>query len=123
MTSNLGSHLIHEMAEENNYEKMRDAVMDVVGDHFRPEFINRIDERVVFHPLGLEEMRLILRILLKKLRKRLAERELGLELTDAAAEFIANEGYNPAFGARPLKRAIQQLMENLYRKHCYAVIL
>ena len=112
MTSNLGSHLIHEMAEEDNYEKMRDAVMDVVGDHFRPEFINRIDERVVFHPLGLEEMRLILKILLKKLRKRLAERELGLELTDAAAEFIANEGYNPAFGARPLKRAIQQLLEN-----------
>ena len=112
MTSNLGSHIIHEMAEENDYEKMRDAVMDIVGDHFRPEFINRIDERVVFHPLGLEEMRLILKILLKKLVKRLAEREIGFELSAAASEHIANEGYNPAFGARPLKRAIQQLLEN-----------
>ena len=112
MTSNLGSHIIHEMAEENDYEKMRDAVMDIVGDHFRPEFINRIDERVVFHPLGLEEMRLILKILLKKLVKRLAEREIGFELSAAASEYIANEGYNPAFGARPLKRAIQQLLEN-----------
>ena len=112
MTSNLGSHIIHEMAEENDYEKMRDAVMDIVGDHFRPEFINRIDERVVFHPLGLEEMRLILKILLKKLVKRLGEREIGFELSAAASEHIANEGYNPAFGARPLKRAIQQLLEN-----------
>ena len=112
MTSNLGSHLIHEMAEENNYEKMRDAVMDVVGTHFRPEFINRIDEKVVFHPLGKKELRLILDIMLKKLRKRMAQREIGLTLSDAAADYIAEQGYNPAFGARPLNRAIQQHLEN-----------
>ncbi|MBT8141970.1 MAG: ATP-dependent chaperone ClpB [Gammaproteobacteria bacterium] len=112
MTSNLGSHLIHEMADENDYDKMKAAVMDIVGSHFRPEFINRIDEKVVFHPLGKKELRLILDLMLKTLRKRLAEREIGLKLSEAAADYIAEQGYNPAFGARPLKRAIQQHLEN-----------
>jgi len=97
---------------EENYEKMRDAVMEVVGGHFRPEFINRIDEKVVFHPLGRKELRLILGLMLNSLRKRLKARELTMELSDSAMDFVADEGYNPAFGARPLKRAIQQHLEN-----------
>jgi len=112
MTSNLGSDLIQEMATEADYPKMKAAVMDVVGRYFRPEFINRIDDTVVFHPLGSGQIRGIATIQLGLLRRRLAERELGLEVSDAAMDFIAKAGFDPVFGARPLKRAIQHQIEN-----------
>ncbi len=112
MTSNLGSHLIQEMAGEANYERMKAAVMEVVGTHFRPEFINRIDETVVFHPLDQSEIRKIADIQLNNLRQRLAARELGMQITDAALDLLAEAGFDPVYGARPLKRAIQQQVEN-----------
>lgn len=111
MTSNLGSHLIQEMADEE-YEVMKKAVMEVVGGHFRPEFINRIDESVVFHPLGQEQIRNIAGIQISSLSNRLKEKELDLELVDGALDFIASVGYDPVYGARPLKRALQQYLEN-----------
>ena len=112
MTSNLGSQQIQEMAGEENYDQMKAAVMDVVGTHFRPEFINRVDETVVFHPLGREQIRAITTIQIAYLRDRLAERDLGLELTDAALDRLGEAGFDPVYGARPLKRAIQQQLEN-----------
>ncbi|WP_392405378.1 ATP-dependent chaperone ClpB [Cardiobacterium hominis] len=111
MTSNLGSHLIQEM-KYDNYEAMKLAVMEIVSAHFRPEFINRIDETVVFHALGKEHMQGIATIQLARLRKRLAERELGLEISPAALAQLVEVGYDPVFGARPLKRAIQTHLEN-----------
>jgi len=112
MTSNLGSDLIQTLAPEGNYEVMRDAVMDVVGNHFRPEFINRIDEAVVFHPLEKDQIRGIADIQLHMLHERLKERDLALELTDAATTKLVDVGYDPVYGARPLKRAIQRWIEN-----------
>jgi len=112
MTSNLGSQRIQELAGEENYDAMKDAVMEVVGEHFRPEFINRIDDVVVFHPLVLEQIREIVTIQLGGLQKRLAERDITLELTDAALDRLAEAGFDPVYGARPLKRAIQQRIEN-----------
>ena len=112
MTSNLGSNVIQEMAGEENYDRMKAAVMEIVGSHFRPEFINRIDETVVFHPLNRDEIRQIATLVLGGLRKRLAARELTIEFSDAAMDMIADAGYDPVYGARPLKRAIQQLVEN-----------
>ena len=112
MTSNLGSQLIQELAGEENYTKMKEAVMEVVSGHFRPEFINRIDDVVVFHPLGREQIRSITNIQIDYLRKRLAERELGLDLSDAALDRLGEAGFDPVYGARPLKRAIQQQLEN-----------
>ncbi|MEQ9393771.1 ATP-dependent chaperone ClpB [Haliea sp.] len=112
MTSNLGSDLIQEMAGEENYSAMKAAVMGVVGKHFRPEFINRIDETVVFHPLAADQIRGIADIQLHSLRRRLAERELQIEITDAFMDRLAAVGYDPVYGARPLKRAIQHELEN-----------
>jgi len=112
MTSNLGSDIIQEMAGADNYDAMKDAVMNVVGQHFRPEFINRVDETVVFHPLAQSQIRGIATIQLAGLRGRLAERELALELTDEVLDYLAESGFDPVYGARPLKRAIQQLIEN-----------
>lgn len=114
MTSNLGSDVIQTLAgePESRYEDMREAVMGIVGTHFRPEFINRIDEAVVFHPLQKEQIRGIAEIQLQLLHQRLRERELSLELTDAAINKLVDVGYDPVFGARPLKRAIQQWIEN-----------
>ncbi|MFA5630611.1 MAG: ATP-dependent chaperone ClpB [Porticoccaceae bacterium] len=112
MTSNLGSDIIQTLAGEDNYEAMKGAVMGVVGNHFRPEFINRIDEVVVFHPLGKGQIRGIAEIQLDLLRKRLLERGLHLELAEAVLDKICEAGYDPVYGARPLKRAIQQLLEN-----------
>ncbi|OOS00371.1 ATP-dependent chaperone ClpB [Haemophilus paracuniculus] len=112
MTSNLGSHLIQENAETMNYEEMKTLVMSVVGQHFRPEFINRIDETVVFHPLGQEHIRSIAQIQLQRLIKRMAERGYQVSVTDAALDHIGKAGFDPLFGARPLKRAIQQELEN-----------
>ncbi len=111
MTSNLGSHLIQEM-NGGDYEAMKIAVMEVVASHFRPEFINRIDETVVFHALGKEHMQGIANIQLQRLRKRLAERDLGLDISPAALAQLVEVGYDPVFGARPLKRAIQTHLEN-----------
>ena len=112
MTSNLGSHVIQELAGENNYDKMKKSVMDIVGNHFRPEFINRIDEIVVFHPLEKEQIRKIADIQLNELRKRLAEREIGLQISGQVLDKLSDSGFDPVYGARPLKRAIQQYIEN-----------
>ncbi len=112
MTSNLGSHVIQEMAGEENYQAMKDAVMEIVGKHFRPEFINRIDDVVVFHPLSREQIRAITRIQIQYLRDRLQERDMDLELSDAALDKLGEAGFDPVYGARPLKRAIQQQLEN-----------
>ncbi len=112
MTSNLGSHLIQELAAKGDYATMKTAVLDVVGQHFRPEFINRLDEIVVFHPLGRDHIRSIARIQLRHLEKRLAEREIALEVSDEALDVLGEAGFDPVYGARPLKRAIQQQVEN-----------
>ena len=112
MTSNLGSQMIQEMAGEENYQAMKAAVMDVVGKHFRPEFVNRIDDVVVFHPLGREQIQSIATIQVAYLRKRLQSRDMDLELSKSALDQLALAGYDPVYGARPLKRAIQQSIEN-----------
>ncbi|WP_289284333.1 MULTISPECIES: ATP-dependent chaperone ClpB [unclassified Methylophaga] len=112
MTSNLGSSVIQEMAGEENYDAMKAAVMEIVAQHFRPEFINRVDDVVVFHPLQQAQIRAIAEIQLSHLRARLAEREMKLMLSDEALDLIASEGFDPVYGARPLKRVIQQEIEN-----------
>jgi ATP-dependent Clp protease ATP-binding subunit ClpB len=112
MTSNLGSNVIQELAGEANYDRMKAAVMEIVGQHFRPEFINRVDDVVVFHPLGREHIRRIVDIQLGFLRRRLADRDMGLELDDAASDLLGEAGFDPVYGARPLKRAIQHQLEN-----------
>ncbi|WP_019531151.1 ATP-dependent chaperone ClpB [Dasania marina] len=113
MTSNLGSDIIQELSgSEGGYQQMKDAVMEVVGTHFRPEFINRIDETVVFHPLDRAQIRGIAERQLAILRKRLQDKSLGLELSDAVMDKIVSIGFDPVYGARPLKRAIQQYIEN-----------
>jgi len=112
MTSNLGSQQIQKLAGEDNYAVMKTAVMDVVGDHFRPEFINRVDDMVVFHPLGLDEIRRIVDIQLGHLRARLSERDIGIEISKEAMELLAEAGFDPVYGARPLRRTIQQRLEN-----------
>jgi ATP-dependent Clp protease ATP-binding subunit ClpB len=112
MTSNLGSQRIQELAGASNYARMKAEVLDVVGQHFRPEFMNRIDDVVVFHPLEQEHIRKIVDIQLEYLRRRLGEREIGLALDPAARDRLAQAGFDPVYGARPLKRAIQQQLEN-----------
>ncbi len=112
MTSNLGSDVIQMLAGEENYETMKSAVMDVVSAHFRPEFINRVDETVVFHPLAVEELRGIADIQIALLNSRLAEHDLSLVVTDAVVDKLLDVGFDPVYGARPLKRTIQQLIEN-----------
>jgi ATP-dependent Clp protease ATP-binding subunit ClpB len=111
MTSNLGSARIQGIADEG-YEAMKAAVMEVVGQHFRPEFINRVDDLVVFHPLDREQIRMIAGIQLGHLQKRLEGAGLGMEISDAALDLLAEAGFDPVYGARPLKRAIQQQIEN-----------
>ena len=112
MTSNLGSQVIQELAGEANYARMKAAVMEIVGQHFRPEFLNRVDDVVVFHPLGRDHIRDIVQIQLGYLRKRLRDRDMGLELDAAATDRLGEAGYDPVYGARPLKRAIQHQLEN-----------
>jgi ATP-dependent Clp protease ATP-binding subunit ClpB len=112
MTSNLGSQVIQEFTGEANYQAMKNAVMEIVQQNFRPEFINRIDDIVVFHPLGATQIRKIVDIQLGYLRKRLFERDMELALDDKAAELLGEAGFDPVYGARPLKRAIQQQVEN-----------
>ncbi|MBI3545317.1 MAG: AAA family ATPase, partial [Gammaproteobacteria bacterium] len=132
MTSNLGSNVIQEMIQsgedaatvksarkENsksgvnpNYDKIKQAVMNIVAGHFRPEFINRIDDIVVFHPLAREQLHRIASLQVEYLRERLRAREMDLKLTPRALDKLAEAGFDPVFGARPLKRAIQQHIEN-----------
>jgi ATP-dependent Clp protease ATP-binding subunit ClpB len=112
MTSNLGSHVIQELGIKADYASMKAAVMQVVTQHFRPEFINRVDDIVVFHPLGREQIRAIVDIQLGRLRQRLAERDIQLFLDDGARDKIGEAGFDTVYGARPLKRAIQSQIEN-----------
>jgi ATP-dependent Clp protease ATP-binding subunit ClpB len=112
MTSNLGSDVIQQLAGEKQYVRMKAEVMERVQAHFRPEFINRIDDIIVFHPLGSEQIRSIVEIQLTGLKKRLAERDLTLELSVEARDLLGEAGFDPVYGARPLKRAIQQQIEN-----------
>ncbi|MCW8925608.1 MAG: ATP-dependent chaperone ClpB [Xanthomonadales bacterium] len=111
MTSNLGSSRIQDLAG-GGYEQMKNAVMEVVGQHFRPEFINRVDDLVVFHPLDQQQIRLIAGMQLEMLRKRLGTAGLEMQISDAALDLLAEAGFDPVYGARPLKRAIQQQIEN-----------
>jgi ATP-dependent Clp protease ATP-binding subunit ClpB len=112
MTSNLGSDIIQEGFGTLSYQQMKEAVMNVVTHSFRPEFLNRIDESVVFHPLDQANIKHIAGIQIQSLRQRLQEKEYDLEITDAALSFIAAAGFDPVYGARPLKRALQQEVEN-----------
>ncbi|MGH8505975.1 MAG: AAA family ATPase, partial [Stenotrophobium sp.] len=116
MTSNLGSQVIQEMmsnqATRGDYAAIKEAVMGIVGSHFRPEFINRIDEAVVFHPLGSAQIRSIAAVQTVRVQKRLAEHGIHIRFSDAALDHLAQAGFDPVYGARPLKRAIQTLVEN-----------
>jgi ATP-dependent Clp protease ATP-binding subunit ClpB len=113
MTSNLGSNAIQELSAKGSEEwEIEAAVRDMLKQAFRPEFLNRIDETIIFHPLGKEQLAKIVDIQLDHLRKRLAARNLKLQISDEAEQLLAEEGYDPTFGARPLKRVIQQRIEN-----------
>lgn len=112
MTSNLGSDKIQELASAGDVAAMRQAVLAEVGDYFRPEFINRIDDTVVFQPLGKSEIRAIANLQVAALQQRLHARDIGLQLSDAALDLIGEAGFDPVYGARPLKRALVQLLEN-----------
>ena len=112
MTSNLGSQQIQELSTTGDYDGMKKVVMDIVGQHFRPEFINRVDETVVFHPLGREQIRTIAKIQIEHLRQRLHDQDIAIELSEAALDKLGEAGFDPVYGARPLKRAIQQYLEN-----------
>ena len=112
MTSNLGSEEIQTLDDIASYEDMKKAVMVEVSNHFRPEFINRVDEAVVFHSLGAEQIRSIAEVQLQHLQQRLKERDLSFSISDAALELLGEAGFDPVYGARPLKRAIQQKLEN-----------
>ena len=120
MTSNLGSDVIQRMTGEGEYEAMKDSVMEIVGGHFRPEFINRIDDVVVFRALGRSEIRRITDIQIGHLRQRLTDREMAIELTDEALDRLGEAGFDPVYGARPLKRAIQHQLENPLAKEILA---
>lgn len=112
MTSNLGSHLIQEMGNKKSYEQIKEAVMELVGQHFRPEFINRIDDSVVFHALTKEQIANIASIQIDYLKQRLQQQNITLRLTPEALAYLAEAGFDPVYGARPLKRTIQQKLEN-----------
>ena len=111
MTSNIGSQWIQELGEKE-YEEMKRRVMEALRAHFKPEFLNRIDETIIFHSLGREEIERIVEIQVKQLQKRLEERKLQLTLSQEVKDFLAEKGYNPAFGARPLKRTIQRYVQD-----------
>ncbi len=112
MTSNLGSDIIQDKSEQAQYEEMKQLVMDTVGLHFRPEFINRVDDIVVFHPLGLKHIQSIAKLQLMSLRQRLLDKGFNLEVSGRALEQIAKVGFDPVYGARPLKRTLQHELEN-----------
>ena len=112
MTSNLGSQLIQELTAKKDYATLKSTLVEIISKHFRPEFVNRIDEIVVFHALSEKQIHAITKIQLQRLRERLSERDLSLEVSAAAINHIAVLGYDPVYGARPLKRTIQQELEN-----------
>ncbi len=112
MTSNLGSQLIQEMGSKLNYDQIKEAVMELVSQHFRPEFINRVDESVVFHPLAKEQIAKIAAIQIGYLHHRLKQQDIHLNVTKEALDYLAEAGFDPVYGARPLKRTIQQKLEN-----------
>ena len=112
MTSNIGSDIIQELAGDSQYEQMKMQVMNILGQHFKPEFINRVDESVVFHPLVAEQIKQIAKIQIEALAERLNDQELSLTINEEALSLISTVGFDPIFGARPLKRAIQQGIEN-----------
>jgi len=112
MTSNLGSQMIQELSERKPWSDVREAAMGVLRDHFRPEFLNRVDEVITFRPLTREQLASIVDLQVERLRKRLAERKIGLALTDAARALLAERGWDPVYGARPLKRTIQKLVQD-----------
>jgi ATP-dependent Clp protease ATP-binding subunit ClpB len=111
MTSNIGSQWITDLGEKD-YEEMRRRVMEAVKAHFKPEFLNRIDELIIFHGLGMEEIKAIVEIQVRKLEQRLLERRIQLKMTEKAKEWLAREGFDPAYGARPLKRVIQKEIQD-----------
>jgi len=111
MTSNLGGQLIQEMSNRP-FDEVKDAVMAVLRDHFRPEFLNRVDDVIVFKPLTQEQLGAIVDIQLARLQKRLAERKISLLVTDPARKVLIGRGWDPVYGARPLKRAIQRLVQD-----------
>jgi ATP-dependent Clp protease ATP-binding subunit ClpB len=111
MTSNIGSQWIVDLGSKD-YEEMRRRVMEAVKEHFKPEFLNRIDELIIFHGLGIEEIKAIVEIQVMKLQKRLSERRLDLKVTEKAKEWLAKEGFDPTYGARPLKRVIQKEIQD-----------
>jgi ATP-dependent Clp protease ATP-binding subunit ClpB len=110
MTSNLGSREIQALSDDE--KGVRDAVTDVLREHFKPEFLNRIDDIVIFHRLSREQITKIIDVQLERLRHMLQERNISIVLEDSARELLAREGYDPSFGARPLKRAIQTMIQN-----------
>ena len=112
MTSNLGSQMIQEMSANKDYPSMKSAVLEIAASHFRPEFINRIDDMVVFHPLTQDQLVQIAQIQFEYLRRRLAQRDMAIDISDAALAKLADAGFDPVFGARPLKRTIQNEIEN-----------
>jgi len=117
MTSNLGSQRVHEAGEDNSdtsagYQAMKEKVMESVTAHFRPEFINRVDDIVVFHALAKEQVRAIATIQIETLRQRLAQQDISLDISDQALDLVGEAGFDPVYGARPLKRSIQNLLEN-----------
>jgi ATP-dependent Clp protease ATP-binding subunit ClpB len=112
MTSNIGSEIIQGFSDDSQYDEMKEKVMSILGQHFKPEFINRVDDTVVFHPLLEQQIQKIAAIQLKALAARLAEQELTLLVNGEALRFIAKAGFDPIFGARPLKRSIQRCVEN-----------
>jgi len=116
MTSNLGSHVIQEKAGAANYDEMKEAVLEIVGDHFRPEFINRIDDVVVFHPLERDHIRQITGIQVATLARRLKSNDITIKVTDSALDMLGEAGFDPVYGARPLRRAIQTHLENRLAK-------
>jgi len=112
MTSNIGSQWIQEMSGEKEYDRMKEMVLESLRSHFRPEFLNRVDDIIIFHSLSLEHLKGIIEIQLAGLRKRLSERKLSITLTDNVKELLAKEGFDPTYGARPLKRAIQRVIQD-----------
>jgi ATP-dependent Clp protease ATP-binding subunit ClpB len=111
MTSNIGSQWIQDLGAKD-YEEMRRRVLEALRAHFKPEFLNRVDDVIIFHSLTLENIKAIVEIQLRNLKKRLADRKITLSLTDRAKEFLAKEGFDPVYGARPLKRAIQRFLQD-----------
>jgi ATP-dependent Clp protease ATP-binding subunit ClpB len=112
MTSNIGSQYILDVAgDDSQYEEMRNRVMDAMRNSFRPEFLNRIDETIIFHSLDKSQLRAIVKLQVERLESRLAEQKLFLKMSDAALDFLAEIGYDPVYGARPLKRAVQRYVE------------